>query len=109
MKVLVSGYQSIYMPFIKVPVKSDGGFFYEKAKQMGIKNFTISKKFSISKKLQTPPIGKTTNHTPLEKTIIFLGLNFSCKRNSQPTITFDIDLEMLFIYLLIPRKSDFLE
>jgi hypothetical protein len=34
---------------------------------------------------------------------------FSCNRNRQPTIKVDVDLEVLFIYRLIPRKSGFRE
>jgi hypothetical protein len=38
----------------------------------------------------------------------FFGFRFSCERYGQPTIKFSIDLEMLFIYRLIPSKFDFL-
>jgi hypothetical protein len=33
--------------------------------------------------------------------------HFSCERNKQSTIKFNIDLEVAFIYRLIPRKSGF--
>jgi hypothetical protein len=44
-----------------------------------------------------------------EKSLIFLGLDFFCKRDRQSTIEFNIDPEVLFIYRLIIRKSGFLE
>jgi hypothetical protein len=38
----------------------------------------------------------------------FFGSLFSCGRDKQTTFKFGKDLEVLFIYRLIPRKPDFL-
>jgi hypothetical protein len=45
----------------------------------------------------------------LGKSHTFLGLNFSSEQDRQPTIKFNIDPEVFFIYRLIPRKSSFLD
>jgi hypothetical protein len=48
-----------------------------------------------------------TIHYCLGKSLTFFRSPFSCERNRQPSIKFDIDLKVLFIYRLIPRKSGF--
>jgi hypothetical protein len=45
-------------------------------------------------------------HT-LEKSLFFEA-HFSCKRDEQPSFKFDIDLEVRFVYRLIPKKPAFL-
>jgi hypothetical protein len=57
-------------------------------------------KFRHLEKGQAPPHGKSPT---------FFGSQFSCERDRQPTIQFTIDLEVPFIYRLIPRRLDFLE
>jgi hypothetical protein len=39
----------------------------------------------------------------------FFGAHFSCEQDGEPNFKFDIDLQVLFIYRLIPREPDFLE
>jgi hypothetical protein len=39
----------------------------------------------------------------------FFGAHFPCEWDERPNFKFGIDLEVLFIYQLIPRKPDFLE
>jgi hypothetical protein len=67
-----------------------------------------AKSLQFSKSIQLPPFGKSTDH-PLGKSPTFLNLNFFAKRNIQFTIKFDMDLEVPFIYRLIPRKSGYRE
>jgi hypothetical protein len=45
---------------------------------------------------------------PLEKVSLFFGFHFSCERYGQSTSKFDMDLEVLCIYRLVPRKFDLL-
>jgi hypothetical protein len=68
--------------------------------------FQFSEEFQFSKTFHVPPFGKTTDH-PLRKSSTFYRSEFSCERNKQPTVKFNIDLEVLFIYRLIPRKLGF--
>jgi hypothetical protein len=45
---------------------------------------------------------------PFEKVSHF-RFKFSCKRNRQPTIEFDVDLDVLVIYRRAPRTHNFIE
>jgi hypothetical protein len=45
---------------------------------------------------------------PLWKVSLFFGPHFSCEQDGQPNFKFDIDSEVLSIYRLIPRKTNFL-
>jgi hypothetical protein len=92
-----------------VPVKFEGEpsipFLIKKqlfAKEGGPK-FTFSKQFQFSKYFKSRHLQKD------KPSPIFLGLDFSCERDRQPSIKFDIDSEVPFVYRLIPRKLGFLE
>jgi hypothetical protein len=64
--------------------------------------------FQFSKTFHTPPIEKRADHS-LGKSLIFFRSLFSCERDRQPTIKFDIDLVVLLIYRLILRKPGWRE
>jgi hypothetical protein len=57
---------------------------------------------------QTPAFEKKDRPSPSKK-FHFFRSRFSCEKNRQPTIKFDIDLEVLLFYRLIPRKLGFPE
>jgi hypothetical protein len=59
-------------------------------------------------KFQTPPSGKRTDH-PLGKSPTLLESHCFSERDKQPALKFDMDLNVLSIYWLIPRKPGFLE
>jgi hypothetical protein len=61
---------------------------------------------SVLRNEQPSPFGKV--HPPWKKSHFFRS-QFSCKRNRQPTIKFNVGPEVLFIYRLIPRKFGFCE
>jgi hypothetical protein len=98
-KVLVSGYPSINVHCIVLPVKFDGGLSISALRNKQLFKNNGVQKF-ISRHLKK---GRTI---ALEKVSLFLS-HFSCERNRQPTFEFDKDLEMCFIYRLIPRKPNF--
>jgi hypothetical protein len=110
----VSEYQSIDMHYIVLHVKFDGRLAISvlRNEQLFTKNQGFkTDQFSKSSNFQTfqlPPFGKRTAH-PLGKRPTFFGSQFSCERDRQPTIQFNTDLEVPFIYRLIPRRLDFLE
>jgi hypothetical protein len=54
-----------------------------------------------------PAISKKET-TASKKSQLFRS-QFSCERNRQSTIKFDVDLDMIFIYRLVLRKLGFLE
>jgi hypothetical protein len=56
---------------------------------------------------QPPPFEKKT--APLGKSPTFFKPLFSWERNRKPTIRFKMDLEVLCIYRMTPRKFDFRE
>jgi hypothetical protein len=103
MKVLVSGYQSIYMHCIVMPAKFDAKLSLSDWE----KSNSLQKKVPIFKNISHPAIWKKDRLSYVSpwKSPIFLGLHFSCERDRQPVIKFNIDLEVLFIYRLIPTKS----
>jgi hypothetical protein len=55
----------------------------------------------------TPPIVKM--QTILGKSPTFFESPFSCERDRQPALKFDMDLNVLIIYRLIPRTHELLE
>jgi hypothetical protein len=108
-KTLVAGYQSIDMHFIVLPVKFDGGLSFSvlRKKQLFEKKrqkFTSSKS---SKFLIFQPRHLKKGQI-LEKSLTSFVAHFSCERDGQPNFKFGMNLEVLFIYRLISRKSDFL-
>jgi hypothetical protein len=78
------------MHFIVLPVKFDGGL-------------------SISFLRNRQPLQKKGGQKITLKSLTFFGAYFSCERDRQPYSKLGIDLEVLFIYRLIPRKPDFRE
>jgi hypothetical protein len=108
----VSWYQWIEIHCIVLPVKFDGGLSMSVlrngqvfTKKLGFKTDQFSKSLN-SEIFQTPSFEGQI--IPLEKVSLFRS-HFSCERNRQPTIKFDMDQEMRFIYRLILQKSVFLE
>jgi hypothetical protein len=101
----VSGHQSIDMHCIVLPVKFVGRLAISvlRNEQLFTKNWGFkTDQFLKSLNFQTfqiPPFGKSP---------IFLGLAFSCERDRQPTIKYNINPEVVFSYTLISRKSGFL-
>jgi hypothetical protein len=87
-KVLTSGYQSIDMHCIVVPVKFDGGLI-----------MSFLKKSNSLKKMDV----KSSQFK-----FHFFGVHFSCERDERPNFKFDKESEVLFIYRRIPRKPNFL-
>jgi hypothetical protein len=107
MKVFSSGYQSIDMPCIVAHVKFESGLFYPGLRKKQLLTKKGGQKFTFSNHFNHRHLEKV-QIIPLEKVPLFRS-QFSCERNRKPTITFDIDLAVLYIYRLIPRKSCFLE
>jgi hypothetical protein len=94
MKVLVSRYQSIDMHCIALPVKFDDGLSEKKAtlyKKNGGSKVYIFKKFQFSKTFQSP---KTLH--------LFFASHFPPEWDRQPAFKFNMDLDALLIYRLIP-------
>jgi hypothetical protein len=106
--MLVSGYQSIEMQRIVLPVKFDGGLFISVLRNE--QHFTKkwgSKPISFQK-LKFPNLSNPTNwkkDRPWKK-FHFSWISFF-ERDRQPNFSFDTDSEVLFIYRLIPRKLNF--
>jgi hypothetical protein len=79
--MLVYGHHSIEIHYIVLPVKFDDGLsitvlrnvqLFTKSWRLKTIKFSKSSDFQI---LQTPPLGKRTDH-PLEKSLSFLDLDF---------------------------------
>jgi hypothetical protein len=110
-KLLVSGYHSIDMHCNVLPVKFDGGLsisFLRKKELFTKKGLHFQKSSNFQKHFKSRNLENGQIH-PLGKSPTFLYLDLFCKRNRQPTIKFDVDLLVLFIYRLIPRTLGFRE
>jgi hypothetical protein len=108
-KVLLSGYQSIDMHFIVLPVKFDSRLSISVLRNKHFKKKWRSKS-SPFQTVQTflmlnPDIWRKDR--PCKKSHFF-GPHFSCEWDERLNFKFDTDSEVLFIYRLIPRKPDFL-
>jgi hypothetical protein len=66
------------------------------------------KKGPIFKTISNLAIWKNVRPSRWKKSHFFRS-PFSCERDKQPTMKFNIDTEVLFIYRLIPRKPGFRE
>jgi hypothetical protein len=66
-------------------------------------NFSNFQNFRELVDLQTPPFVKRTDHTH-GKSHFFLASHFSLEWNRQSAFKFDMDLDVLLIYRLIPRR-----
>jgi hypothetical protein len=95
------------MPCIVLPVKFNGGLSISvlRNKQLfkkGAQKFT----FSVGSDFFNFKLRHLKKGQTLEKVLLFWS-PFSCERDKRPIFKFDINLEVLFIYRMIPSKANF--
>jgi hypothetical protein len=105
--VLDSEYQSINIHCIVLNVKFDGGLSISVLRN---KQLFKKKRRSKSSHFQVCSSGflffQPRHLKKVQKSLTFFGSHFSCEENGQTNFKFVIELEVLFIYRLIPRETD---
>jgi hypothetical protein len=108
-KELISGYQSIDMHCIVLPAKFDAGLCISVLRNKQLLKKRTSNIFQVVQiyiifKPRILKKGQT-----LWKNAYFFGAHFSCDRDGWPNFKLYIDSEVLFIYRLMPRKTECLK
>jgi hypothetical protein len=101
LRVYVSWYQSIDIVCIAVSVKFEDGLSISVLRNKSL----FSKNWGLH--CSNAACRKRTDH-PLEKSFTFLESHFSPEWDRQPTIKFNMNSDVPFIFRLIPVKPGFL-